>query len=239
MIRIAGKQGPVELPIQSVWHRIHGQEYERRWWGPAGAVQKMIVSARVGAISVEFTQQPGSAIGILTARYGGVIAGDEVALETVDIAFRDETFPVHQNPTFISIADSRIRLLDKAAEDSSTSVPNNALEFRYYDLRQRGVESYRTKLPTVIWTRTVGIGYSRSYDMEGTGKIFSTANLAGSIGAPVIFTIPTGNVGVTSSGDYTAGWMKDAQVRNTGDGKVQVVLSAEYGLWANDLYTFA
>jgi hypothetical protein len=236
---VAGKISAVEMPMQHIWHRINGQEYERRWWGLAGAVQKMMTSARVGAMSVEYTQAPGSPIGILTARYAGALAGDQIALETVDIAFRDETFPIDMNPTYISLSDDRVLALKKAAEESNTGAPTNALEFAYYDHIQRGTTEYRTKLPTVTWTRTVGSGYSRSFDMNGVGSIFSTANLAGSIGAPVIFTIPTGNVGVTNGDGFTAGWMKDAQIRSTGDGKVQIVLAAEYGLWANDLYTFA
>src|SRR5687767_15966728 len=95
---IHGRAGPFEMPIQSIWSRTNGQEYERRWWGPADAVRKLQLAARIGATSVEFSQSPGSALAILTARYSGVIAGDEIATETVEIDFTDQTFPIHQNP---------------------------------------------------------------------------------------------------------------------------------------------
>ncbi len=241
-IYIAGRTSAVEMPLQTIWHRINGQEYERRWWGEAGRVRKLEIGARAGAISVEFTQSPGSALATLTARYSGVISGQELPIETVEIDFTDQPFPLHQNPTFIGISDADVLSMeDNIQKHEANTQTEGTTKHAYYELRSRGVDNYRVKLPVVTWTRTVGVGYHTTYDLSQVGSIFSTANLAGSIGAPILFYIPTGNVGIVGDGgNYTAGWMKDARVSMTGDGKAQIVLIAEYGLWeTGSLYEFA
>lgn len=263
--RIAGNPEPIEMGIQSVWRKTGGREYERRWWGLASEIRAFEQGIRApagpgrtpppnplgGAIEVSISQSPGSAIAILTARFNGTLdqanGEPEIAIETMEIAFKDETFPLHQNPGFIDIPTSQIKALDVEAKTDAPDeavgvnhVAQNASEGAYLQYRMRGVESYRVKLPHVTWTRTVGEGYNAALDLADTGAIFSTGDLASSIGAPILFSIPTGNVGVESSGvsPFTAGWMKGAQLTYVSDGRIQMILTAEYGLWANDVYVF-
>lgn len=242
---IAGRTNPVEMPIQSIWRRTGGWEHERRWWGLADAVKSMEAKALEGAISVEYTQQEGSCIAILTARYPGASPssptgtdpGDNV--ETVEIDFAEVTFPISQNPTFIGISTADILAMEALlATNAANSQTAASAKYRYYDLRSRKTESYEVSLPHVTWTRTVGLDYNTSLDLANVGSIFSTGSLAGSIGAPVLFTIPTGNVGIITGTSHTAGWKKGGRFTFISDGKVQLVLTARYGLWANDLYTF-
>jgi hypothetical protein len=237
---IAGRLSPVEMPIQTVWRRTGGSEHDT-------SVRALETSAREGALSVEITQQEGSCIAILTARYPGASPGsppgDEDDLgdnvETVEIDFAEVTFPIHQNPTFIGITTANVITMEAslASSDANTQTAGS-VEYRYYDLRSRKTESYEVAIPFVTWTRTVGLDYNTSMDLANVGAIFSTGNLAGSIGAPILFDIPTGNVGVLTGGEYTAGWKKGGRFTYVSDGKVQLVLTARYGLWANDLYTF-
>lgn len=239
---IAGRLGPRELPIQSVWRRLGGFEYERRWWGPADEVRKLEFLARNGAIEVGFTQSPGSSIGILSARYAGVIAGDEIAEETMEINFNDESIPIHRNPTFIDISVSRIAALNKAATDNDSSVPSQTdggIELEYWSCKVEGDDSYLCALPHVTWTRTVSENYSRDLDLGNVGAIFTTEALVDAMGAPILFSVPTGNVGVRESDGWTAGWRKLASTEITSEGKVNLVITGTFGLWRNSLYTIA
>lgn len=230
------------MPIQTVWRRIGGFEYERRWWGPADEVRKLELQARSGAIEVGFTQSPGSIVGILSARYAGTIVGDEVAEETLTINFNDETIPIHRNPTFIDIPVSRIAALNKAATDNDSSVPSQTdggIELEYWSCKVEGDDSYLCALPHVTWVRTVSENYSRDLDLANVGAIFSTDALVSAIGDPILFEIPTGNVGVREADGWTAGWRKMASTDISSDGKVILTITGTFGLWRDSLYTIA
>lgn len=239
---LAGRAGLHEMPLRTIWRRVGGMEYERTWWGPMATLEKSFRNITVGATEVQLQCAPGSAVGTITARYAGVLSGTELPIEVIDIQFADQTFPLCQNPSFINIDTASIIDLDEHAQNhedieiTDTTLP----DWQYFQLKVRGVDSYRVKMPTVVWTRTVSIDYPVALDLENTGAIFSTGNLAGSIGAPILFNIPTGNVGVEdpASGLFTAGWLKGAQATNSSDGKIQIVLTAEYGLWATQAYEF-
>jgi len=58
------------------------------------------------------------------------------------------------------------------------------------------------------------------------------------MGAPVLFDLPTSNVGIDddTAGDYILGWLKDAEIDYTGDGKIVMRITFEYGLWRATLY---
>lgn len=244
---IAGSSSPVEQPIRSVWSRS-GATHERRWWGEGRAVKLMQNSAIVGnALEVSFDQAPGSAIGILTAKYAGIgpgsgTGGGTEAVETVDIQYTDATFPMHQNPTFIGLSTDKVQEIEKKTADKAPNTYTvGTLEYELYELRRRGVDSYRVQLPVVVWNRMAGPSYPAIADMDDVGKIFSTGALAWSIGVPMLFRVPTGNIGI-SAGDasiFRAGWMKTGQVSSASDGMSQITLRAEYGLWAIRAYQFA
>lgn len=241
---MAGALSPREQPVQTIYRRTGGTEHERRWWGYCESVKAMEAYARNNAISVEYTQAPGSVIGILTARYMGEPGSggegtEEDAEETMEIEYSEQTFPIHQNPTFIEIPTASIITMEASLQSNAANTQTDgSAAYKYYDLRSRKTESYEVSLPVVTWTRTVGLGYNVTLDLANVGGIFSTAVLAGSIGAPILFSIPTGNVGVTTGTGYTAGWKKGGRFSFVSDGKVQLILTARYGLWSNDLYTF-
>ena len=229
------------MPVQTIWRRLGGSEYERRWWGPSDAVRALqSFAASTGASEVTVTQSPGSSIAILSARYQGVLSGQETAVETMAIKFSDETVPIHRNPTFIGISDARIAALDKAAQDQNTGVPSQddgGIEFEYYDCKSRGEDSYICKLPHVVWNRSVSENFSTAIDISGVGKVLSTSRMVAALGAPVLFSIPTGNVGVRESSGWTAGWLVDAEVDYTSDGKLSLMIKGDFGLYRNSLYT--
>jgi hypothetical protein len=224
-----------------VWRLVGGSEYERRWWGPAKDVQSLLPSLRAGATEVAFDQSPGSVIGIATVRYAGVQNFNDVTSEVMVVSFTDQSFPLHQNPSFISIPNSTIKELEEALKREGENLQDpDSDAWKYYDLRSRGVETYRAKLPVVSWQRIVGNQYPTALDIADVGTIFSTAQIVDQLGAPVLWSIPDANVGV-SEGDaslFTAGWIKDCEVGYTADGQNQLVIRAEFGLWANDAYTF-
>lgn len=243
---IAGNPSPIELPLRSVWNLTGGASHERRWWGQADAVKAMINSAIAGgAIDVTFDQDRNSPIGILTAKYSGTGPGSVApteSTETVDFDETDTTISWDRNPTFISLSTAKVQEIEKAISEKKATNPYTAgtLEYRAFELRRRGTDSYRAVLPVVVWNRTVGPKYPAISDLDNCGKIFSTTNLAYSIGAPLLFRIPTGNVGISSdnSTGFTAGWMKTGKVTSS-NGQSQITLRAEYGLWENELYQFA
>lgn len=230
------------MPLRSVWRLVGGSEYERRWWGTAADVEALLPSLRTGATEVSFDQSPGSAIAIATVRYPGVQDFNEVTSEVMVVAFTDQGFPLHQNPTFIGIPSADIQTMEESLKTGAANTQTAAsAAFRYYALRSRGVETYRAKLPAVTWQRIVGNNYPTALDIADVGTIFSTDQIVDQLGAPVLWAIPPANVGV-SQGDaslFTAGWMKDCEVGYTADGQNQLIIRAEFGLWANDAYTFA
>ena len=55
---------------------------------------------------------------------------------------------------------------------------------------------------------------------------------------PVLFSIPSSNIGIDEddAGDYELGWFKDVEIDYTGDGKIMMKISFEFGLWRDSLY---
>lgn len=237
---VAGRLGAREMPLRSVWRRVGGSEYERRWWGPIADVEALLPGLRAGASEVTFDPIQGSPIAVASVRYAGVQDFAELTSEVMTIEFSDQTFPVSQNPTFINLTSNLIKdleeLLKTGADNPYSDTESEA--YRYYELRSRQIESYRAQLPIVTWTRVVGPNYPTSLDLADVGQIFNTDQMVSQLGAPVLWDVPTGNVGVDEDdyGMFTAGWLKTCSAGFTADGQVQLVIRGEFGLWAQDLY---
>jgi hypothetical protein len=255
---IAGNPAPQQMPTRMTARRIGGRDYEQRWHGEAEAVRTYYeVLVASGADEVTYDQAPGSAVAMVSARYSGTYGEpNEQAVETMEIDFADVTFPIHQNPSFVGLSTQSIRLLEdaiknetgrdevlasmidligEAATDNGTGSHGD-----YWDTRARGIESYRVFVPVVVWTRTVSAQYPAGLELDNVGSIFSTAALSSAMGTPILFSIPTGNVGIAAGGSapqFYAGWLKTGRVSLQSDGKIQLVLKGEYGLWAGNLYT--
>ncbi len=241
---IAGEPGAREMPIRTVWRVTDGHSYERRWWGPAGAVKALqngksnILS---GAVAVVFDQQPGSPIAILTVSYTGQPSGtpEAAVTETMEVEFSDQTVKIHRNPSFIGIPTADIARMEELLKDRTANAESDPDMLAYYNLRLRDVESYRIKMPVVTWTRVVGAQYPSELDLQLAGYLLTTADLVDTVGAPVLWSIPTGNVGVEAGGDYIEGWFMDARAGYSGDGKIQMTIRGEFGIWENSLYELA
>ena len=232
------------MPVRAVWRKTGGSEYEQRWWGPADDVRAIFnLLVNTGAQSVTFDQQQGSVIGICTAVYAGVQNNNDLASEVMTIEFSDQTLPLHQNPSFIGIDNDTIQSLEENIKngDPNPYSDSSLAVYKYYSLRSRGVESYRVQLPIVTWSRIVGPKYPTHLDLEDVGTIYNTSQMVDQLGATVLWSVPTLNVGV-QEGDATIfkeGWLKTAAVSYTADGQDQLIIRGEYGIWAINAYTFA
>lgn len=230
-IRVSGPS-LIELPIRSVTRLVGGNEYERRWWGLAASVMAFVPPG----VPTEntFDQQPGSAVGIRTATYAGKPNEDEEqAVETMTVRFNDVTFPIAQNPSFIDISEDRIKALNDGGAAGAEPEPE------YAACIQREITSYRAKLPVVTWNRTVSVNYGAALDLAGVGAIWTTGDVVDEVGDTVLFDIPTENVGIrdeTTGDGYHLGWLKDCTLDYTGDGKILMSITFEYGLWRASLY---
>lgn len=246
---MAGEPGAREKRVRQIWSRTNGASYQRIWWGPHDDVEAVFNNRTTvdsaGVEGAELTPIDGSPISILTVTYSGWLVtggGRNEASETISISYSDQTVPLNQNPTFNDITTATIQDLESklSNHDANPYSDTTSAEYKYYALRSRKVDNYRVKLPHVVWRRSVPADYPTAADLENIGAIFSTGDLAGSIGAPILFTIPTGNVGISEDdeGLFTPGWLKDGSVDWQADGKAELILTAEFGLWANDAYYF-
>lgn len=239
---VSGNPEPIEQSYRSTISRTNGVEVERTWRGTYEACKAMEQAIyALGASTVVCERVDGSAMGILRAVFSSAQNGGDpgaVAESTIELSFSDVTWPIHRNPTFIGISAARVQALNKEVEKESPSAPSDATELSYYNLKLRGVDEYRAKMPVVSLTRTVSVNYHTALVVADTGTIFSTAAVSNFIDNPILFTVPTGNVGVLEASGFTAGWMQDTRVSFTSSGSVQLAETYEFGLWENALYTF-
>lgn len=204
---------------------------------PEAVLAKIAVCISAGATEIDAHQAEGSATARLTARFPFSRFGQaEVAESTLEIQFQDVTFPIAQNPTFIGLTSQEVKYIETVFENGEDVLGLPALLQSYLDLRRRGVDSYRAKLPVVTLTQTVSQNFPTALVVADTGKIFATDEVVKAVGSSILFAIPDANVGVVSGGGFSPGWMADTQVSAISGGKVQLIARFEYGLWADALY---
>ncbi len=121
--------------------------------------------------------------------------------------------------------------------ENETEIAYYYTELEYYYCKQMGHDSFRAKLAVVNYSRTVSANYNTSLDLAGVGAIYSTLEASEEMGAPVLFDIPASNVGIIAdtAAAYELGWLKDAELDYTGDGKLIMRVTFEYGLWRKSL----
>lgn len=232
-----GNPAPIEQGFHVTWDRLSGRKVTRTFEGSPVAIAYLEDPARnSGATDVQLSQQAGSAKATLTASYG-----DPLQVEiTRIIRFNDVTFPIHQNPTYIGISTARIKAVNDESEKSSPDTSGfTATELSYYNLIARGVKDYRVKLPIVTYTRVVPFNSPETISTGTPGTVYTPAQVSNAVGDAILFSIPTGNVGVTANSDFTAGYLFDVEVDLLANGNWQLIETFEYGLWANNLYVFA
>jgi hypothetical protein len=232
-------------PIQQGFNYTHrkgaggGLEYDVAWAGSRAAILSKF-NALVGDgkfVEANATQSPGSAIAVVRARYAKPPSGsDEQIQESLSLRWNDASLDIHRNPTFVNITSDRIKALDDAA-DENTSTPTDPTELKYYNLKRRGVTSYRCALPVVTYTITAPYNTLERLNVSQSGKIFDAV----SIPVSSFFVVGSINLGLSadSAGTFLVGWRLMAQGDYLANGNAQLIEEYEFGLWETDLYEVA
>lgn len=238
---ISGNPAPIQGPTQTVWRKRGGSEFIHSWVGPAESVRAMEASLRSsGAIEVEVSQDIGSALARIRAQYAAPVSGEvEQIEESLTIDFSDETFPINVHPAFINIADDIIQILEEQARDSSVTIDDttgDATGQYYMKLIRRGETTYRAALPSLVYTRNTPDNTVETLDVQDNGKVFTKAEVAGFIAAPIVFAIPDANVGAVAGSHYAVGYRFSAQMEFTSNGRLNLIERYTFGRWENVLY---
>lgn len=236
---IAGNPEPIESGFSfTIRKGVGGRERVRTFTGERDSVLARVNSLLAeGAIEVTATQQPGSALASVSARFGQIEDSEpEVAEETLTIRFNDVPIPIHRHPSFVAITDRRIKQLNELANEKDATPPTDATELIYFNLKLRGVDSYKAKLPVVTYVRTVSPSYADGLDLGNVGKIHTTDQVVGLVSSPILFSIPQNTIAVSSGGNYLVGWQLDASLDRLANGNFQITEVYEFGVWEDDLY---
>jgi hypothetical protein len=229
-------------PIQQGFNYTHrkgaggGLEYDIAWAGSVSAIKAKFNSlvADTKFVEANASQSPGSAIAVARARYAKPAGGsDEQLQESLSLRWNDASLDIHRNPTFVDITSARIKALDDAA-DENTSTPTDPTELKYYNLKRRGVNSYRCALPVVTYTITGPYNTAERLNVSSSGKIFDSVEIPVSS----FFVIGDINIGMSadSAGTFFVGWRLMAQGDYLANGNAQLIEEYEFGLWETDLY---
>jgi hypothetical protein len=239
---IHGTEAPIPRPVETSWSRRGGWEFIHSWTGAADAVRAMEAALRAnGAIQVVVRQNPDSALATITAHYASAQTGEpEEMEETLDIDFADETFPINVNPAFINITDARIAVLDEKGADSKVDIDtytSDPTERYYMRLVRRKETSYRVDLPVLTYIRNVPETSVSRINCGNNGLIYTPAEVADAIAAPIVFTIPSANVGIAAGSRYVIGYKFKGRVEFTSNGRVNLIERYVFGRYDAVLYT--
>lgn len=144
---------------------------------------------------------------------------------------------------FEGLSDEIIRTI-KTAIDSNEAPEGISLTGaaeQLYKLLLRGVSYRIVSQPVLHLTQTLPLNVGNlELTYSNVNNIVTTDQVADTVALPTIFAFTLPASGVSEYTGYTYGWKKQyPEVLWTGDSRYQVNYTFEFGLWSDDLETFA
>lgn len=249
---VAGRVGAREVAISSTRSR-DGNDIVRTVTGLAEDVFALEASTYFdGASSVNVTQQVGSCLATMTARYAFTSISDEGGepgqniVEELSSQYSNVPIPIKQHSYFSNLNIDGIITIDNAI-DSNSDFPaggdglNGDTKWEeYYLLRQMGVNEFEAKLPSVRYTIRCSPIYSGILETSKVGKVFTKEQMLARVSAPKFFDVtePSGVFNANAYGYFYPGWRMDATVSLDNDGRGILEEVYTWGQFAKQLYSF-